>query len=51
MTNEYHQDQTSLPTRTNSRRRCRFSTGIFDGVHIGHQKVIKTGMEIAQKKD
>ncbi|WVE62024.1 riboflavin biosynthesis protein RibF [Enterococcus faecium] len=24
--------------------------GFFDGVHIGHQKVIKTGMEIAQKE-
>lgn len=36
-------------TATNDRKPCVMALGYFDGVHLGHRKVISTAKEIAQQ--
>lgn len=38
-------------TYLNQAKPCVMALGFFDGVHIGHQEVIKTAKRAADKKD
>ena len=35
----------------NPKSKCILTIGTFDGVHIGHQEIIKSLVELAQKRN